>query len=113
MKTSRREFLKVSGITGVGLVTVSENYSVFGRDTIRGSNAKNFNMCGYVAPKLETVRIGFIGLGNRGPGAVNRMSHIEGTDIKALCDIRPEKADAVKKKTGGLKTQSASLFGQT
>ena len=103
MKTSRRKFLKVSGITGVGLVTVSENYSVFGRDTIRGSNAKNFNMCGYVAPKLETVRIGFIGLGNRGPGAVNRMSHIEGTDIKALCDIRPEKADAVKKKLEGSK----------
>ena len=28
-------------------------------------------MSGYVAPKLDTVRIGFIGLGNRGPGAPN------------------------------------------
>ena len=24
-------------------------------------------MCGYSAPRLETVRVGFIGLGNRGP----------------------------------------------
>ena len=38
----------------------------------------NHNMCGYAAPKLEKVRIGFIGLGMRGPGAVQRMSHIEG-----------------------------------
>ncbi len=51
-------------------------------------------MCGYAAPKMETVRVGFIGLGNRGPGAVKRMSHIEGVDIKGLCDIRPEKASA-------------------
>ena len=47
--------------------------------------------------KLETVRIGFIGLGNRGPAAVERMRHISNTDIKALCDIRPGKVNAVKK----------------
>ncbi len=43
------------------------------------------------APKLETVRIGFIGLGMRGPGAVDRMSQIEGTDIVALCDLHEER----------------------
>jgi predicted dehydrogenase len=59
---------------------------------------KHFNMCGYSAPKLETVRIGFIGLGNRGPAAVLRTSKIEGVDIKALCDLRPEKANGAKKK---------------
>ena len=57
-------------------------------------------MSGYAAPKIETVRIGFIGLGNRGPGAVSRMSKIDGVDIKALCDIRPEKANKVKKSLG-------------
>ncbi|MEJ7682353.1 MAG: Gfo/Idh/MocA family oxidoreductase [Segetibacter sp.] len=54
-------------------------------------------MSGYAAPKIETVRIGFIGLGNRGPGAVERMSKIDGVDIKGLCDLRPNKADAAKK----------------
>lgn len=45
-------------------------------------------------PKLETVRVGFIGLGMRGPGAVNRFTHIPGTQIVALCDIRPERVTA-------------------
>jgi predicted dehydrogenase len=58
----------------------------------------HFNMCGYAAPKLDKVRIGFIGLGNRGPGAVLRTSKIEGVEIKALCDLRPEKANGTKKK---------------
>src|SRR5690606_10959110 len=53
-------------------------------------------MSGYAAPKMETVRIGFIGLGMRGPGAVNRMSKIEGVEIKALCDLRPEQAQKAK-----------------
>lgn len=42
------------------------------------------------APKLDTVRVGFIGLGMRGPGAVSRFTHIPGTKIVALCDLRPE-----------------------
>lgn len=59
--------------------------------------AKRFNMSGYAAPKIETVRIGFVGLGSRGPGHVTRMSKIEGVEIKALCDIRPDHAEKVKK----------------
>lgn len=56
----------------------------------------NFNMSGFAAPALEKVRIGFVGLGNRGPGAVVRMSKIEGVEIKALCDLRPERIEHVK-----------------
>lgn len=44
-----------------------------------------------VTPKMDTVRVGFIGLGMRGPGAVKRFTHIPGTKIVALCDIRPER----------------------
>jgi hypothetical protein len=61
------------------------------------------NMSGYAAPKLDKVRIGFIGLGMRGPGAVQRMSHIEGVEIKALCDKYPDrvtKAQEILKKAG-------------
>lgn len=50
-----------------------------------------FNMSGYAAPKIDKVRIGFIGLGNRGPGAVKRISFIDGVEIKALCDKRSER----------------------
>ena len=46
-----------------------------------------------VTPKLDTVRVGFIGLGMRGPGAVERFLHIPGTKVVALCDIRPEQVE--------------------
>jgi predicted dehydrogenase len=42
------------------------------------------------APKIDTVRVGFIGLGMRGPGAVERWINIPGTKVVALCDLRPE-----------------------
>ncbi len=40
---------------------------------------------------IPTVRVGFIGLGMRGPGAVSRFTHIDGVQIQALCDIYPER----------------------
>lgn len=61
------------------------------------SGAAGFNMSGYAAPKLDKVRIGFVGLGMRGPGAVERMSFIEGVEIKALCDKYPDRAKAAQK----------------
>ena len=39
---------------------------------------------------IDTVRIGFIGLGNRGSFAVYRYTFIEGVKIVALCDLVPE-----------------------
>ena len=42
---------------------------------------------------IPTVRIGFIGVGNRGGAALSRYVHLEGVEIKALCDL---KADMVK-----------------
>ena len=41
---------------------------------------------------LDTVRVGFIGLGMRGPGAVERFTYIPGTKVVALCDLLPERA---------------------
>ncbi len=48
-------------------------------------------------PKLDTVRVGFIGLGMRGPSAVERWTHIPGTKIVALCDLLPENAEKAQK----------------
>lgn len=35
---------------------------------------------------MDSVRVGFIGMGMRGPGAVKRFSHIDRTSVKAICD---------------------------
>ena len=50
-----------------------------------------------VTPKLDVVRVGFIGLGMRGPGAVERWTHIPGVKIVALCDLLPERVAGSQK----------------
>ena len=55
------------------------------------------DMLGFAAPAIDTVRIGFIGLGMRGPGAVGRMCHIDGTEIVALCDVEPANVEKCQK----------------
>ena len=42
---------------------------------------------------MDKVRVGFIGVGERGSGHVERMALIDGTEIKAICDIRAENAE--------------------
>ena len=55
--------------------------------------ADQISMIGFAAEPLETVRIGVIGLGMRGPDAVNRFANIDGTEILAICDLYPEKLE--------------------
>ena len=49
------------------------------------------------APPIPTVRVGFIGLGMRGPGAVERFAQIDGTDIKGLCDVEANRVEDCQK----------------
>ena len=55
------------------------------------------DVIGLTAPKCETVRVAFVGLGMRGPGAVNRFAHIPGVEIVALCDYEENRAEACQR----------------
>ncbi|MDD4055627.1 MAG: Gfo/Idh/MocA family oxidoreductase [Bacteroides sp.] len=55
------------------------------------------DVVGLITEKLSTVRVGFIGLGMRGPGAVSRFTHIPGTEIVALCDLSEEQVEKSQK----------------
>lgn len=111
MKKNRRKFLRISGLTGFGLAgsgllpvasigegRVSKEQLDTTQKFAGKKHRQQFNMSGFAAPKLEKVRIGFIGLGNRGPAAVVRMSKIAGVEIKALCDLRSEMALKAREK---------------
>ena len=50
----------------------------------------------FAVDPIENVRIGFIGLGMRGPDAVDRMTYIDGVTVVALCDIEPDRVEAVQ-----------------
>lgn len=48
-------------------------------------------------PAIQNVRVAFVGLGMRGPGAVARFTHIPGVKIVALCDYEAGRAEACQK----------------
>lgn len=64
------------------------------------------------AAPIPTVRVAFIGLGMRGPGAVNRMCNIDGVEVVAVCDIlekNTQRANALLEKAG--KPKALEFFG--
>jgi len=114
MKNNRRDFLRLSGLGGLGLISGGLT-SFKGKEELIASTSytrnQRFNMSGYSAPKLETVRIGFIGLGMRGPEGVEAMSKIEGVEIKGLCDLRPKEVEKVQKMLKGTPHNPVSYTG--
>lgn len=70
------------------------------------------DLVGFAAAPIDTVRVGFIGLGMRGYSAVERFIHIPGAKITAICDIempRVEKSQKMLNKVG----LSAAAYGGT
>ncbi len=108
MKTNRRNFLKNSGLAGISLAGANllPSYSSGnsfdadkqGISMDQGTHKQIFNMSGYAVPKMETVRAGFIGLGNRGPVHMSNFTLIEGARVVALCDLVPERVEAANKR---------------
>ena len=123
MKTNRRNFFRIAGFTGAGIFsgTLSSCISKENKDpqgpfayieeAANKLHPQRFNMSGYAAPKLEIVRIGFIGLGMRGPGAVERIANIEGVEIKALCDERMNRVEIAQKILSDHGLPAAKAYG--
>ncbi len=99
MSTNRRKFLQRlaigSGVLAAGIPSFAKVTGTTDEQMDRSSRSEeegsHFNMCGYAAPKIETVRIAVIGLGQRGSEAVERLSFIDGIEIVALCDKYPDR----------------------
>ena len=112
MKTDRRHFLKIAGISGTGMISScmmstnaaknSKNSDHFfhTKKVAEQKHKQHFNMCGYAAPKLDTVRVGVVGIGSRGLGSIKRLLLIEGVEIIALCDKYQERVDLAQKSLG-------------
>ena len=112
MEINRRDFVTRTGLVGLGLagsgLVQASAQDLTGSDDATRVNkqrekdhVQRFNMSGFAAPPLATVRAAIIGTGQRGPAYVNNLKHIEGVEIKALCDIRPAKVNAAKARLKG------------
>lgn len=78
-----------------------QSYMIKVPTPVRPSGQKD--VLGLRHPAMSVVRVGFIGLGMRGPSAVERFNHIEGVEVKALCDLHPDrvaKSNEILKRAG-------------
>ena len=102
MNSTRRNFVKQT-LIGTGAIATGfvGHAATFGREeaasNMQPAPGQRFNMSGYAAPKIGKVRIGFVGLGNRGPSAVERISYIDGVEIVALCDVLEDRVEKMQK----------------
>lgn len=108
-KANRRDFIKVAGLAGAGILSSIPSKGFIGNEDetvheyrsriqkIEKNHVQRFNMSGYAAPAIDNVRVGIIGLGNRGPTYIRTMGLLKGVQIKALAELRPEQAKEAEK----------------
>lgn len=81
----RRDFLIAAGATGASLAASSVLGA--GAPIVQRSRPKgNKSVAGLVVPKMDKVRVAFIGVGARGSGHVSQLCNIDGVEIVAICD---------------------------
>ena len=78
---NRRRFLKTTAISAAAL-TAASRLSASSPPKSKGKYMGDFS-----APKLETVRVAFIGLGARGSGHLKSISKLDGVDVVAVSDL--------------------------
>ncbi|MDN5205704.1 Gfo/Idh/MocA family oxidoreductase [Fulvivirgaceae bacterium BMA10] len=91
MNSSRRDFLRKTSIAGAGLAIVPALSKAKSKEPAKAHGAKY--MGDFIAPKLETVKCAFIGVGARGAGHARQLAAIEGTEVVAICDLYQDLAD--------------------
>lgn len=93
---NRRKFLlsAANSIAAVGSVAVIGGCANVGnRAGSADASSQGASVMGLVVPKMDVVRVGFIGVGQRGTGHVKHYCHLEGVEIKAVCDTHEEVLD--------------------
>jgi predicted dehydrogenase len=109
-KHSRRNFIKtLSGVT-TGLAVTSAS----ARATDPARPEKSKYMGGFIAPKLDKIKVAIIGCGARGGTHYNHVSAFEGTEFVGICDLYQDLAERAKKKVlangKGTRHQNVKLY---
>ena len=88
----RRAFLQQTAWMGAA---AAMSGSLAGCRTL--GDASNMSVAGLKCSPLEKIRVGVIGLGARGPGAVQTYSTLPGVEVTALSDLFQDRAERQQK----------------
>jgi len=92
---SRRSFIKHTAIGSTGLVIATD---ILGPDLLAGTpKSAHATMIGVPFEARERVRLGIIGVGGRGTSLLQDLLAIERVEVKAICDLVPEKVARAQK----------------
>ena len=91
---NRRDFIKSSATVAVGAAIMGLSVA----SCKDGSKQKLNTKASLPSVKpLEKVRIGFVGVGSQGSWHVQNFLKMENVEIKAVCDIIPDKVEKIQK----------------
>ena len=92
---SRRNFVKGAAIGGAGLLIAKDLLNPERAEAApKGASA---TMMGVPFEKRERVKLGIIGVGGRGTNQLEELLAVDGVDVKAVCDLVPEKVAHAQK----------------
>ena len=106
---SRRDFLFGSACVGLGAAAIATQTAACA--TLSAGTSKS--VMGLKTKALPVIKVGVVGLGARGPGAVDRLSKIEGVEIVAVCDLIKDRAERQKDKLVKAGKREPKVFGGT
>jgi hypothetical protein len=92
---SRRNFMVRTAMGSAGLVIANEILS----ENLQAVTPKTANatMIGVPFEARERVRLGIIGVGGRGSSLLRDLLAVEGVEVRAICDLVPEKVEHAQK----------------
>ena len=107
---NRRSFLKASMATAA--LGALASCAQAGSNTGITTKPKGKSVMGLVVPKMNEVRVGLIGVGERGTGYVDHFNKIEGARITAICDPDSLVLDRARKKMADYGNTTAATIPQ-
>jgi len=88
MNASRRDFLKAGALAGIGAAIGS-----LGPKPVAAAQGEGEARSQFKTALIDPVRVGFVGVGGMGSSHVQNYLNIDGVQVKAICDIVPEKVE--------------------
>jgi hypothetical protein len=105
---NRREVIRAAGAMGATLALAPLTGA---GGTTPTPQAKGKSVAGLTTPKMDRVRVAFIGVGARGSGHVSTMLTLDGVDITGICDTHKPSLDAAIKQCVDKGRKAPAAYG--